>query len=363
MNVVVICHWGRSGYNVQRALAALGIKSYFVIDQRATSVRYARGSKVLYHTAGDLSASDEAPVIARINAAHQSKGITSVIAADMVASLFLARIQDRLTAPLFPMASAETLQRLDDKWEFAKICLPLGVDIPKTVYFPNNAALDPMRCPPFPVLVKPAVGYGQRNIVVLPDAAAAATFRSQHSHDHGMVVQEFIKGEDWSLSVFAMNGVVRNWTAWECPSQLSADYGVSRFMVTQFRHHDRLLDMVKTVVAALQFSGIANFDARLSVDGRMVLLECNPRFFNRMLAARIGGNLNFVAAGLPGYPQRPALCDGTYYPWQYAFTKTGLRLLVSGVWPWRFLVRDLYEMLRDPIPPLVRKYTREDSMA
>jgi biotin carboxylase len=367
MNVVVLCHLGRAGYNIQRALASLGAKTYLISDERSGSMRFSRGCSVLHHVPGNIATADENHIIKLINDTHEQVGIASVIPADVDASLYLTRIRDRLYPAIFPTAPSETLARLNDKWEFAKICMAEAVPIPNTLFFANNASVDPIAVREtlgFPVIVKPATGFGQRGIDFLIDDAAVEKFISLHTHDTGMVIQEFIQGRDWSLSVFALDGVVKNWTAWECPSQLETTYGVSRFMATKFRHHDGLIAMAEKVVAATHFSGVANFDARLSDDGRMVLFECNPRFFNRMLAARICG-LNFVAAGLPSYAlrQKDKLCNGDYYPWQELFTKRGLPLLLSGEWKLKYLLRDVYEMLRDPIPPLVRKFTREDEKA
>lgn len=367
MNVVVLCHLGRAGYNIQRALAALGVKTYLISDDRSGSMRFSRGCSVLHHVRGHIATADEDHIIKLINETHEQVGIASVIPADVDSSLYLTRIRDRLYPAVFPTAPSKTLALLNNKWEFAKICMMHGVPIPKTLYFENNAAVDPIAIRDtlgFPVIVKPATGFGQRGINFLIDEAAVDNFLALRTHDNGMVIQEFIQGRDWSLSVFALDGVVKNWTAWECPSQLETAYGVSRFMATKFRHHDDLIAMVEKVIAATGFNGVANFDARLSETGRMVLFECNPRFFNRMLAARICG-LNFVAAGLPGYAMRQeaTLCSGNYYPWQELFTKRGLPLLLSGEWKLRYLLRDVYEMLRDPIPPLVRKFTREDEKA
>lgn len=367
MNVIMLCHLGRAGYNIQRALASLGIKTYLISDERSASIRFSRGCSVLHHVRGDLSTANEDTIVRLINETHDRVGVTSVIPADVDAALYLARIRDRVIPSIFPTSPPDTLSRLNDKWEFARICMAQKVSIPNTLFFANNASVDPTAIREtlgFPVIVKPVTGFGQRGIDFLIDNAAVEKFQDLHTHDTGMVIQEFVQGRDWSLSVFALDGVVKNWTAWECPSQLETSYGVSRFMVTKFRYHDDLIAMAEKVIAATNFNGVANFDARLSDNGRMVLFECNPRFFNRMLAARICG-LNFVAAGLPGHAlrQQTMLCKGNYYPWQELFTTRGLRLLVSGEWRLRYLLRDLYEMLRDPIPPLVRKFTHEDERA
>jgi biotin carboxylase len=365
-HVVLICHLGRAGYNLQRALQAIGVRSYLVYDNRAASVRWSWGTTALHRTA-DLDTADPVLIADKINQLHRDINICSVIPTDVQATLLLAKMLPLLTAPVFPTPDPDTLRRLDDKWEFAKICMTNGIAIPKTLFFRTNTEFDPVRIEcelGYPAIIKPSVGFGQRNIVVLRNAQDATAFKAASSHPNGMVVQEYVEGRDWSLSVLAREGIVTHLTAWECPPQLGKSYGVARFMTTTFRHHDQLINMGKDVVAATRLSGVANFDARLSPDGRMVLFECNPRFFNRMLAARMCG-LNFVAAGLPGYSlhQQNSLTAGDYYPWQELFTWRGLKLLLSRRWKLRHLISDLSEMLRDPLPPLIRKLTGEDEMA
>lgn len=367
-NVVVICHLGRSGYNVLRSLSAIGARSYLITDRRSASIRWSRGSRPLHHAQGDFGPADDDTIVELINRTHARVGLTSVIATDVPSSVLLARVRHRLTAPVFPTAQAETLQQLDNKWEFARICMQVGVEIPRTLYFRDSAALDPEEVASevgYPAIVKPASGFGQRGIVLLKDPAAAEAFRRQDAPGPGIVVQEYVPGQDWSVSVLAVDGVVRNSTAWECPSQFGhSGYGASRYLVTKFTNDSRLTRMVQTVILATGYSGIANFDARLADDGRFVLLECNPRVFNRLLAARICG-LDFIAAGLPGHAvEQPAvLDDGEYYPWREALSVRGWRMLLRGSWKWRYLLRDLWEMVRDPLPPITRKIGREDEKA
>ncbi len=364
--VVLVCHLGRAGYNLQRALMAIGVRSYLVYDNCAASVRWSRGTTPLHRT-DDLDTADPTVIADKINQLHRNINISSVIPADVQATLLVVKMLPLLTAPVFPVPDPDMLRRLDDKWEFAKICMANGIAIPKTMFFHTNADFDRQRVEAeigYPAIVKPSIGLGQRNIVVLRTEQDAIDFKAASSHPSGMVVQEYVEGRDWSLSVLAREGVVTHLTAWECPPQLGESYGVARYMTTTFRHHDELIAMGKRVVAAARFSGIANFDARLSPEGRMVLFECNPRFFNRMLAARMCG-LNFVAAGLPGFSlkQQISLTAGDYYPWQELFTWRGLKLLLSRRWKLRHLISDLSEMLRDPLPPLIRQWTGEDEMA
>jgi predicted ATP-grasp superfamily ATP-dependent carboligase len=369
-NVVIVCHLARAGYNVQRALRALGVRAYLVHDRHARSMRWSHGCRLL-HKCDELSTADAEAIAGKINALHRRVGILSVISTDVPATMLVARMQSMLRPAIFPFPAADVLQALDNKWEFAKICAERQVPIPKTLHFRNSAAFDPQLVETelsYPVIVKPAVGFGQHNIVVIAGPAEAEIYRRLETHPLAIVVQEFVAGRDWALSTFSRNGIVTHWCTWECPGQLESQdstsrYGVARFQTTNFRRHDALVEMGRQVIAATGYSGVANFDARLAENGRMVLLECNPRFFNRMLAARMCG-LDFLAAGLYGSEEdRCSLDDADYYPWQEIFTWRGLKRLRSGEWHVRHLVTDLFEMACDPLPPLIRNITGEDRKA
>lgn len=90
------------------------------------------------------------------------------------------------------------------------------------------------------------------------------------------------------------------------------------------------------------------------------MLECNPRFFNRMSAARLSG-LDFVRPGLPVANEQPATLGNVgYYPWQELFSTRGLQRLARGQWRIAPLLHDIMDMGTDPLPPIVRKWVRED---
>lgn len=174
-------------------------------------------------------------------------------------------------------------------------------------------------------------------------------------------MQEYIEGRDWAISVFAEAGIIKHWVSWVCPSQLDSGYGIGRFLATEFIARDDLFAMTQKIIAATHFSGVANFDARYDDHaGAMKMLECNPRFFNRMSAARLSG-LDFVRPGLPINDTQPAtLGTVSYYPWQELFSKRGLQRIVQRKWRLMPLLHDIYEMSTDPLPPIIRKWSQED---
>ena len=364
LNVVLICHYGRTGYNILRSLKAVNARVYLVHDRRGGSLSYSRRCKVV-HAAQDLGSADPDQVLGIINDLHRQVGVDSVIAGDVESLAFLSKIRERLLAPVFPMADAGTLATLNDKWTFYKLCETAGVAVPKSLHVGSQAEFDVgavERELGYPVIIKPVNSYGQRGISIFRDRMQAEEWKkSRVDHDCPVIVQQYIEGTDWAISVFAQGGVIKHWVSWVCPSQLDTGYGVGRFLATEFRPRDDLFEMTQRIVTATGFSGVANFDARYDDQAcRMKMLECNPRFFNRMSAARLSG-LDFVRPGLPVASDQPATLGNVgYYPWQELFSTRGLHRLVRGQWRIGPLLHDIFDMGTDPLPPIVRKWARED---
>lgn len=364
LNVLLICHFGRTGYNILRSLRAVNARIYLVHDQRAASLSYSRCCKVV-HATQDFGSADPDQVVGIINDLHLQIGLDSVIASDVESLAFLSRMRERLLAPVFPMADAATLATLNDKWTFYKLCETAGVAVPKSLTVERQAEFDIAaveRELDYPIIVKPVDSYGQRGIAILRTRVQAEDWkRSCTERSQSLIIQEYIEGTDWAISVFAQDGAIKHWVSWVCPSQLDSGYGVGRFLATEFRPRDDLFAMTQKIITATGFSGVANFDARYDDQARkMKMLECNPRFFNRMSAARLSG-LDFVRPGLPVAGAQPTTLDNVgYYPWQELFSARGLHRLVRGQWRLAQIWHDVYEMGTDCLPPVVRKWIRED---
>src|SRR5699024_4225225 len=68
--------------------------------------------------------------------------------------------------------------------------------------------------------------------------------------------------------------------------------------ILEFAHNEKALDLVRRIVKAANFSGVANIDLRIDEkSGEIKVIECNPRFWYTLQASLWRG-LNFVAAGL-----------------------------------------------------------------
>jgi predicted ATP-grasp superfamily ATP-dependent carboligase len=97
-----------------------------------------------------------------------------------------------------------------------------------------------------------------------------------------ILVQEFIDGEDRSISIFCQGGEVKKEVVYSHPEGI-------------FHFHDEpdLSRRVRELAGAMKLDGVINFDARVDRNGKIWLIECNPRFFFSMDAIMIAG-INFA---------------------------------------------------------------------
>jgi predicted ATP-grasp superfamily ATP-dependent carboligase len=363
LKAVMLCHYGRTGYNVLRALRGLGAEVYAVVDRRSASLRYSLRCKVI-HVSEEIDHADPEEVQTKINDLHRREFIDSVLACDVESLRLLSRIKPRLLPKAFPAASIDMIELLNNKWDFHQLCCKTQVRTPHTLFFPSKSAIDCARVGSeigFPAVIKPAAGYGQRGIVIPANLEALHSYMSAPGDTGEIIIQKFVSGVDWAISVFAIDGTITHWTAWACPGQLEESFGVGRFLTTNFVQRHDLFEAASRLMAATNFSGCANLDARLDdADGTMKMFECNPRFFGRLSASRLCG-LDFVKAGMPVEDRQSfVMHGGFYYPWQELLNSRGWKQILAGRWQLRQLAWDMQEMIADPIPLIMRKITNED---
>ena len=197
----------------------------------------------------------------------------------------------------------------------------------------------------YPMIIKPTNRYGGRDIRYANDQLEMVQQLDERRFKHRYaIVQQYIRGQDWGCSVFADRGKVEHWTTFRCPDFKSAE----------FMPNAKLLRACARIVREVKFSGVANFDARMTWDDKLYMFECNPRFFTRLSACRVAG-LDFVKAGFATKEVTYKLDKGEYYHWTQLLQPRGIKGLVTGRWRWADFLQDLTEMVSDPFPIVARK--------
>jgi biotin carboxylase len=331
-------------YRALRCAAAAGMAVYVLGNKDAQLLRFSRDCRRFFpipDVADRVSSADGDLWVKIIEDALSRCGAAMVIPADARATELLAGIRDRLSVPAYPILSLDKFRFLNDKWKFYQLCRQLNLPTPSTWVFRDKAALlSAIERGELPdsLIAKPLCGSG--GIGVVPLTAHDAE-RGLNAVDYApILVQEYIDGEHIGLSVFTAKGRVVASTVHQIKGQ--------RFF---YKTNDEYLRMGRAIAVRMETDGPMNFDAQLSPDGRIFLLECNPRVFLTMDYAAIAG-VNFIAAGLQDWDGAVAVPIAT--PEVAVRSVLGVAPLLLS--PWRIEPADLKMLqfaLTDPIPFLI----------
>ena len=228
---------------------------------------------------GSLAADAVADACARLR-------IDVVLPSDGETTRWLAQHHAVLPARCYPTPAVSVFDTLDDKHRFGELCGRIGIPTPPMMLVENiqqAAAAIHTGAVRLPAVVKPLRLWGSSGVARIDHANAAQALAAVGYAP--ILIQEFIDGRD--LSVFL---VCRAGTA-----SAAVVYQRSRQSV-DFIRHDRLVALAQRIAEHVGFDGVIGFDVREQPDGALFFLECNPRFWYSMDAARRGG-LNFVALG------------------------------------------------------------------
>jgi predicted ATP-grasp superfamily ATP-dependent carboligase len=288
MNVLILFTNDGLALNVIRCLAPLGINCYMLGQGEIVSVRLSKHCRECL----PFKFNRENPTTESIDAINEycrKKGISCILPVDVEVVVFLTKIKDRLTngVKTIPLAPADLLEKLDDKWEFAQLLQKSQLPAPRT-FLVNN--LDELKAIdlPFPRVVKPVRGRGRwitggdPGEYIKKDMNAYLA-SGQDTRVFPLLVQEFIPGWDVDLSVLAVNGKI-------------VIHTIKKFVTSEridLVDSPVLVELGRRLVADIQFNGIADFDLRLDErDGSFKFLECNPRFWGSLRASMWDG-MNF----------------------------------------------------------------------
>ncbi|MBR0715892.1 ATP-grasp domain-containing protein [Bradyrhizobium liaoningense] len=330
-------------YRGLRCFHAAGFRVSVMGTKRSKPLSRSRFIEAFVLAKNEFVATTSELLVGEINDTVARLGVDMVAAADTPALKALIANKAALEARCFPCPEASQHGILDNKGAFRALCQAEGVRIPRGFVVEDAGSIVPEieNCQmEWPVMLKPLAMEGGRGVVRVEKGKIDSALESLA---YGTVlVEEFVPGTDVGISVYCEAGEIK---ASVC-HRLEA--GIYRVLPIP-----ELENAVSRILKKLNCSGIYNFDARLEEDGRTFLLECNPRFYNKMCLTLLAGlNLPEFAVSaqhLPGTPARTV-----------AYTPDAIvsAVLTSGRIPRgaaadaKFWMSDpvmlLYEMLRIP---------------
>lgn len=281
MNLLILANGFVAQYRVLRCAAALGAEIYVAGTEHAHALALSRYCTQFRPFAFELE--DEARAAAELDALAAQMQIDMILPSDFQTTLYLSRVRDHLATEVFPMPDLAALEQLGTKDRFMAYCTERGLLHPKGKMFESREDLveafarGAVR---FPAMAKPVNRAGSIGVVRL-DANNATDIGG--SLDYApILVQDFIEGEDRSITIFCRKGKVEKQVVYHHPND-----------VFQFVEEAELSALAADIAQDLNLEGVINFDARVDEDGKVWLIECNPRFYFNMDVAMVAG-VNFA---------------------------------------------------------------------
>lgn len=283
---LMLCSLFTLAYRAMRSFTDAGVSVHALGNAASRGMRHSRLCGGFSETGIAFDGSSSAVMIDLVNREIDRQRIDFVFAGDQPATRSLIAMRDQLVVPCFPMPSLATFDLLNDKARFTALCRSLRIPHPPTAVFADRRGLLDAIADgtiELPAVVKPLALDGNRGVVEILTPADVSAMTIEY---RPVLVQRFIPGQDIGASIFAEEGRV---TAYICHRLRRATYTVL--------DHPEVLSALASVAAATGATGILNFDMRLSPDGRVWFLECNPRVFFKMPLSTLAG-VNFADAGL-----------------------------------------------------------------
>jgi len=280
MNALLLSASFLAPYRVLRCAAQAGSAVHVLGTKAARPLALSRYCTRFEEFTFDTADEHAARAIDEYAEAH---GIGIVLPSDAPTTRFLCTMGSRLKANVFPLPTLGAFQQLVTKDRFRDLCMRLGLPHPETRMFEDRDALcaalgrGELR---LPAMFKPVNRAGSIGVVRAgrQDALAIAA-KLEYAP---ILVQDFVDGTDVSISVVCEAGRIRR----------QAIY-LRRRDTFHFIRQENLSALVARIAEALALTGVINFDSRVAPDGRVWLIECNPRFFFNVDVVMLAGE-NFA---------------------------------------------------------------------
>jgi len=273
-----------------------------VLSRRSDAPIRASRHAASFHTwrpTGRDSLIDRAAAVARL------VGADVCMAVDEAAIRTFAYASSGMPFQIAPIPSGVHFDAAHDKWQLAGVLSAERLPHPVThLTGSEEAAAAAAYAARTPLLLKPRRASNGVGIVRFDTPDALVRYLARRPAAAGTtIVQEEIPGRDIDCSVLCRDGRVLAHTIQRATSPAPVPFQPSR--AVEFVAHDEVLRVVKRLMAALSWSGVAHVDLREHTStGRLDIIEVNARFWGSLLGSLHAG-VNFpqlaalTALGLP----------------------------------------------------------------
>ena len=270
-----------------RALQIAGVRCALAATP-GSRARYSRGvSRVVDRVDG---VEDEDRLLERLIAFAAEQAEPPVLFYDSDSDLlFISRQRERLADVFrFAVAEAALVESLVDKHRFQELAAELGLPVPRSQLLSVRAGVRPDLDLPLPVVVKPLTRHADswrsvsssKAVYVDSRAALDDVVSSLNRHGVDAVMQEAVPGGEERVESYHVYVAPENRIAGEFTGRKLRTYpprfGYSTALVITDEPDVR--ELGRSVVRDLNLRGVAKLDFKRDLEGRLWLLEVNPRF-------------------------------------------------------------------------------------
>lgn len=269
-------------------------------------------------------------------------------------------------ADIPPLARPEQIRIANDKWMFYQFLRQHGLPGASTLYigtagetFVNSTALDSIG---YPALLKPMSqmgGYGIVKVKSLSDFYQVWNDKDHTIKGEQYILQSFIMGVDFSLSVCCQNGDITAYSLYRAILPSKSNFSMGRLL--EYVNEEKIIDIGRKLIAVLAWDGVANIDFVVDKRNQSVnILDFNPRFWRTVLGSMIAGvNFPFIwCLSAVGINRPSSQREGA----RYASSSQYMEMLVSRLKGRRALEKisfresGLQFSVGDPLPELVNAF-------
>lgn len=285
-------------WNVAHSLKRQGLSATILAPQAYAPIRLTTSCKryVKWTSAHLVHGELTSDALNQVVELCDSENITQVIPVDYETSLLFAS-NAWSGPPLTALPSASLLRQLHDKWQLSRVLEQLNVPFPNSERINNPQDLSSTNLS-FPIITKPLSAWASLGFEIhhSREELLAKVNSGQIKAEYPLIAQEFAPGWDVGFSMIANHGKLVAYCM----------FSANKKRTRTFFEDERLLKHIKKVVAATQYHGIGNWDARYDpVKDEYKILELNPRFWSSQLYST-NAEINF-----PYIMAKPELWDDT----------------------------------------------------
>lgn len=190
---------------------------------------------------------------------------------------------------VFPSVTQRQRVLLRDKWQLTEFMKARGIAVPRSCRVHDAESLrEAIESLGLPIVVKGIVGRGGSTTHIARSVTEAvdAMRRAQRAAGE-CFAQQYLAGPTFLVGgVFDQGAPVRLYAGRKVIQQPA---GTGPAAVIRSVHDERLLNAAKTAMAAIEWTGLASVDLIGDPEGRMLLLEINPRPWGSIVAAHDAG--------------------------------------------------------------------------